>query len=81
MSEENFDRFIETGEGIVVYRLENMQCKDCRFVTKDTSQNPSRSWTEDQNALSFKRGSGLSGERTPGVPGQKQRARPGNCEK
>lgn len=37
MSEENFDRFIETGEGIVVYRLENMQCKDCRFVTKDTS--------------------------------------------
>lgn len=37
MNEGNFDRFIETGEGLIVYRLENMQCKTCRFATKDTS--------------------------------------------
>lgn len=37
MAEQNFDRFLETGEGIVVYRLENMQCRDCVFSTSDTS--------------------------------------------
>lgn len=37
MNEENFDRFVETGEGLVIYRLEDMQCKGCRFATRDTS--------------------------------------------
>ena len=37
MTEQDFDRFIETGEGLVVYRLEKMQCRDCKFATPDTS--------------------------------------------
>ena len=37
MKEENFDRFVETGEGLVFYRLEDMQCKGCHFATRDTS--------------------------------------------
>lgn len=34
---EKYERFVETGEGIVVYRLENMPCPRCRFGTGEVS--------------------------------------------
>ena len=38
MADENHSKFIIDGEGIIVYKNENMQCKDCKYKQKAVAE-------------------------------------------